>query len=149
MKQLVFVYGTLKEGFPNYATNQGVRLPGVFRTRERYPLYLVGDRCSPWLIDMPGDGEHISGQVFEVDHAALAAMDTLERVAEPDGYRRVAIEVDGLQDVQTLRPFVYLKQAQHFSLSEARMGPLCEYTVDHVALYRPRAAGNTEPVSRG
>lgn len=146
MKQLVFVFGTLKEGFPNFAANSGVRVPGVFRTRERYPLYLVGARCSPWLIDLPGEGEQVFGHVFEVDHVALAAMDALERVTEPDGYRRVTIEVEtdspqGVQ-IQTLRPFVYLKPAPHFSLADARMGPLGEYTVDHAALYRPRAASN-------
>ncbi|MBI2749844.1 MAG: gamma-glutamylcyclotransferase [Burkholderiales bacterium] len=142
MKQLVFVFGTLKEGFPNFATNQGVRIPGAFVTRERYPLYLVGERCSPWLVDQPGEGARVCGQVFEVDEAALAAMDALERVTEPDGYRRVAIEVvaDGAQGGPTLRPFVYLKPAQHFDPSQARLGPLGEYTLEHVARYRPRAA---------
>jgi len=141
MQQLVFVFGTLKEGFPNFAANRGVRVPGVFRTRERYPLYLVGARCSPWLIDLPGEGAHVCGQVFAVDAAALAAMDALERVTEPDGYRRVAIDVEaqGPEGVQMLRPFVYLKPAQHFSLADARMGPLGEYTAEHAARYRPRA----------
>ena len=142
MKQLVFFFGTLKEGFPNFATNRGVRLQGAFRTRERYPLYLVGERCSPWLIDMPGEGEQVVGQVFEVDHAALAAMDALERVGEPDGYRRVtiAVEAQGTHDVPMLRPFVYLQPAQHLDPATLRVGPLCEYTLDHAALYRPRAA---------
>ena len=79
--------------------------------------------------------------MFEVDDAALAAMDALERVTEPDGYRRVAIEVeaDGAPVGPTLRPFVYLKPAQQVNLSEVRLGPLREYTADHAARYRPRA----------
>lgn len=52
MSHLVFVFGTLKEGFPNFATNKGVRRGGDFVTASRYPLYLVGERCSPWLIDV-------------------------------------------------------------------------------------------------
>ncbi|HYP70984.1 MAG TPA: gamma-glutamylcyclotransferase family protein, partial [Variovorax sp.] len=89
MNHLVFVFGTLKEGFPNFATNKGRRLPGVFLTKDRYPFYLVGERHSPWLVDQPGEGERVVGQVFEVDKVALAAMDALERIHEPDGYRRV------------------------------------------------------------
>ncbi len=49
----VFVYGTLKEGFPNFEINRGVRLPGTFIMAERYPLYLVGERCVPWMILQP------------------------------------------------------------------------------------------------
>ena len=48
-EHLVFVFGTLKEGFPNFATNRGARVAGSFRTRAAYPLYLVGDRHVPWI----------------------------------------------------------------------------------------------------
>ena len=53
---LVFVFGTLKEGYPNFATNRGRRIPGDFVTRERYPLYLMGERFSPWLVSSPAKG---------------------------------------------------------------------------------------------
>lgn len=46
----VFVFGTLKEGFPNFAVNTGIRLSGNFETEDLYPLYLVGERHSPWLV---------------------------------------------------------------------------------------------------
>jgi gamma-glutamylaminecyclotransferase len=139
MSQLVFVFGTLKQGFPNFATNRGRRLPGQFITRERWPLYLVGERHSPWLIDQPGQGEQVAGQVFEVDDAALAAMDALERVAEPDGYRRVMIAVlAAASDAVVLQVFAYLKPAHQLLPGEVRAGPLADYTPDHAALYRPR-----------
>src|SRR3954469_2278028 len=92
---LVFVFGTLKEGFPNHAVNRGERMPGTFVTREPYPLYLVGDRHSPWMIDTPGEGHRVAGQVFRVDAVTLSAMDRLERVGERGGYRRKLIEVVG------------------------------------------------------
>ena len=141
MKHLVFVFGTLKEGFPNFPTNRGRRLPGAFFTRERYPLYLVGERHSPWLVNAPGQGERIAGQVFEVDQAALDAMDALERIAEPDGYRRIVLEVEALDALSagSLSVFAYLKQAQHFAPAEVRLGPFAEYTLAHAALYRARA----------
>lgn len=139
MSHHVFVFGTLKQGFPNFATNRGRQLPGRFVTRERWPLYLVGERHSPWMVDQPGQGEQVAGQVFEVDDAVLAAMDALERIAEVDGYRRVQIEV--LQDAAesaALQVFAYLKPAPQLQLHEVRAGPLPEYTLDHAALYRPR-----------
>src|SRR3954468_2126222 len=73
-EHLVFVFGTLKEGFPNFATNRGKRLPGAYVTREPYPLPRVGERHSPWMLDLPGEGHPVSGQVFAVDDETLAAM---------------------------------------------------------------------------
>lgn len=141
MNHLVFVFGTLKEGFPNFPTNKGVRKPGAFLTKERFPFYLVGERHSPWLINSPGQGERILGQVFEVDQASLEAMDKLERITEPDGYRRIVLEVEahGQEGCGSLSAFAYLKQAQHFSPEEVRFGPFSEYTHEHAVLYRPRA----------
>src|SRR5215470_7038413 len=95
MEHLVFVFGTLKEGFPNFATNRGVRMAGSFKTCAAYPLYLVGERHVPWLVNSPGTGARVSGQIFRVDRETLAAMDRLERVSEPDGYRREVLEVEG------------------------------------------------------
>lgn len=140
MTHRVFVFGTLKEGFPNFATNKGRRIAGNFVTLERYPFYLVGERHSPWLIDLPGEGERVIGQVFEVDDATLAAMDVLERIHEPDGYRRVRIPVepDGVDDPAPIDVFAYIKQVCHFDRSQARLGPLREYTLEQAALYQSR-----------
>ena len=138
MAHRVFVFGTLKEGFPNFAVNRGTRLPGRFVTHDRFPLYLVGERHVPWLFDQRGEGERVAGEVYEVDDATLAAMDRLERVREADGYRRAAIlvEVPGA----TFDAFAYLKPMAQFDRAEVRAGPLSEYTLEHARLYRPRAA---------
>lgn len=135
---LVFVFGTLKEGFPNHATNTGRRLPGDFTTQEAYPFYLVGERCSPWMLDSPGQGYPVTGQVFEVDEATLAAMDRLERISEPDGYQRKRIEVVETLSTCCHSVFVYLKPVAEFDPAIARVGPLSEYRLDHAALYRHR-----------
>lgn len=131
------MFGTLKEGFPNFAVNKGVRVPGAFRTVDRFPLYLVGERHVPWMLDLRGEGERVVGEVYEVDDAAIAAMDQLERVAHLDGYRRVAIRVEG--DGASIEVFAYLKFAPHLVRSEARLGPIEEYTLDHARLYRSRS----------
>ena len=137
MTHRVFVFGTLKEGFPNFTVNKGVRVPGAFRTLDRFPLYLVGERHVPWMLDLRGEGERVVGEVYEVDDAALAAMDQLERVGELDGYRRVAIRVEC--DGAPIEVFAYLKFAPHLVRSEARLGPIEEYTLDHARLYRSRS----------
>jgi gamma-glutamylaminecyclotransferase len=139
MPSLVFVFGTLKEGFPNFGFNTGKRVEGDFVTQERYPLYLVGERHVPWMVDTPGTGHEVAGQVFEADAPALAAMDALERVTEPDGYRRVLIGVrrrDGVSDIR--QAFAYMKPAEQFVPANARIGPVAEYTMAHAALYRYR-----------
>jgi gamma-glutamylaminecyclotransferase len=140
MEHLVFVFGTLKEGFPNFATNRGVRVAGAFRTCAAYPLYLVGERHVPWLVNSPGAGVRVSGEIFRVDGAALAAMDRLERVAEPDGYRREVLEIEGGDSPELLLAYAYVKQPGQLAMSEVRAGPLDEYKREHAALYRPRAA---------
>jgi gamma-glutamylaminecyclotransferase len=146
---LVFVFGTLKEGFPNFGTNRGARLPGAFVTLQRYPLYLVGERCSPWLIDAPGEGKRIHGQVFEVNHCALNALDQLERITEADGYRRRLVDVESAQGVWSV--FAYLKPVQSIAAAEVRVGPLSEYTLEHAALYRPRTSASPQiaPTANG
>lgn len=142
MSHLVFVFGTLKEGFPNFRTNRGVRVRGEFVTVQRFPLYLVGERHSPWLVNAPGEGHRVSGQVFRVDAAALAQMDVLERVSEPDGYVRLAIEVvpAGGASEPSLTVFAYLKRLEQFDPASVRVGPLAEYAREHAVLYRRRSA---------
>ena len=138
MEHLVFVFGTLKEGFPNFSTNRGVRVPGLFTTVAAYPLYLVGERHSPWLLDDPGAGHRVVGELYRVDAETLAAMDRLERVSEPDGYRRKLLELEG-EERQLLSAHAYLKQRQHLLPADIRLGPLPEYQGEHAALYRHRA----------
>lgn len=142
MAHLVFVFGTLKEGFPNFATNRGTRVAGAFVTVERYPLYLMGERFSPWLVFSRGEGERVTGQLFEVDQATLDAMDVLERVTEADGYRRVSIVVERLdgESPTGLSVHAYVKAPAHFHAADVKAGPLSEYTMAHAGLYRSRGA---------
>lgn len=139
MEHLVFVFGTLKEGFPNFGVNRGIRVPGEFKTCAAYPLYLVGERHSPWLIEAPGTGLPVTGQVFRVDGETLAAMDRLERISEPDGYRRKLLQLEEVGSSSLVSANVYLKPPEQLLMSEVRVGPLGEYLHAHAALYRVRA----------
>lgn len=126
---LLFVYGSLKQGFPNAHVNTGRRISGDFRTLQRLPFYLVGAGRLPCLVLQPGHGLQVRGQLFEVSATDLAAMDRLERVGEPQGYSRVRIEVQQLDDGHVLEADVYVQQAARLDPSNALIGPLDEYTL--------------------
>lgn len=94
----MFVYGSLKAGFPNHGLLQGAqRVPGRFRTARPYPLLLAAGRL-PCLLDEPGHGLPVQGEVYQVDAPTLQALDRLERLGEPGGYRRVQVPVLPLAD---------------------------------------------------
>jgi len=131
----VFVYGTLKEGFPNFSINTGIRIPGVFITKDHYPLYLVGENYVPWLMVQPERGERVSGQVFTVDRSTLLAMDRLEDIAEPDGYRRLKIQVVHTETLNEMTAFAYMKPQEQLDLAAIKLGPLSNYALEHASLY--------------
>lgn len=140
MPVLLFVYGTLKEGFPNHVLNQGQRIAGTFRTRQRFPLYVVQlpheDRA-PWLVHLPGEGHQVTGEVYAVDAAALPAMDAFEEVGLPTGYLRVEIELDvGPGHATPLRAQAYMKAADQLPTCLDREGPFAEYTLALATGYR-------------
>jgi gamma-glutamylaminecyclotransferase len=134
----LFVFGTLKEGFPNFAANKGVRVSGEFVTRQKYPLYLVGERFSPWLILDEGKGFNVKGQVFSVTDEALLEMDKLERISEPDGYRRLELPVISAATGSEILVYAYAKPLQQVSGAELRMELAGEYKLEHASLYRAR-----------
>lgn len=139
--QLLFVYGSLKEGFPNFHVNKGRRVAGLYRTAEPCALYLVSGQL-PCLIPELGPtvtgGLQVQGQLFEVNPQELATMDALERVGEPGGYARsiIALERVDVQPVQRLQAFVYTQQAAQLQRPGPHLGPLAEYTQEHAQRLR-------------
>jgi gamma-glutamylaminecyclotransferase len=134
----IFVFGTLKDGFPNFAVNDGTRVSGSYLTQPKYELYLVGPRYTPWIIPDQGEGMQISGEVYEVDDNGLARMDELERINYPDGYQRASINVVNKQSEEVIAVFIYMKKAEQLDRSEIQDGPLPEYSMAHAAKYQPR-----------
>ena len=134
----VFVFGTLKEGFPNYKINKGSRLKGNFLTKTRYPLYLIGERFAPWLMLEQGSGHNVRGQVFTVDDAILAEMDKLERITELNGYRRIEITVISEDSGEELLVFAYGKPVEQLSGVDIKLELDGEYKLEHSLLYLSR-----------
>ena len=131
----IFVYGTLKEGFPNDKINKGSRLEGDYLTKNRYPLYLVGKRFSPWLMLEKGNGHNVRGQVFTVNDATLAEMDKLERINELDGYRRIELTVISEESDEKLLVFAYGKPVEQLDSAEIQLELNGEYKLEHALLY--------------
>lgn len=141
MPHLVFVYGTLKQGFRNAHVNRGARVPGRFATVERLPLFVIGPAQLPWLVHAPGQGEQVIGELYEVDDVALAHMDELERITEPDWYSRGHVAVKALADPQapSLTAQAYFGSAGRIRTEVVHAGPLAEYTSAHAAACVPQA----------
>ena len=139
---LLFVYGSLKQGFPNEHVNAGRRLAGRYRTQERFRMYLLGEGEVPCLVAPPGAGHQVIGELYEVDAEAIARMDRLERVGEPTGYERreAAIERFDGEPIEILRADLYLRHEQAVPASMPRIGPLAEYRSEHAARFHWRGA---------
>jgi len=139
---LLFVYGSLKQGFPNQHVNTGRRVAGQYRTQERYGMYLLGPGEVPCLVAPSGAGHKVIGELYEVDDDDLRRMDRLERIGEPQGYERTEVDVERFDTtpVARLRVLVYLKQEQSIAASMERIGPLQEYMPEHAARFHWRGA---------
>ena len=91
----VFVYGTLKRGYPNaHIGMPRATYLGDYRTAERYPLVIGGRWFVPNLLNEPGVGLQVTGEAYAVDDTVLAELDRLESVHLADGYRRVEIAIE-------------------------------------------------------
>ncbi|XP_010481422.1 PREDICTED: putative gamma-glutamylcyclotransferase At3g02910 [Camelina sativa] len=96
-KNLVFVYGTLKRNHANHflledliSSNDAVHI-GQRTTRLQYPL-VTGLYGIPYLINKPGSGQKIRGELYSVSKRGLARLDELEGI-KVNHYERLQIEV--------------------------------------------------------
>ncbi|XP_068234655.1 putative gamma-glutamylcyclotransferase CG2811 isoform X2 [Palaemon carinicauda] len=79
----VFVYGTLKRGEPNHhwlteKENGDALFVGTANTKEKYPLVIASRYNIPYTLELPGKGENIEGEIYDVDDNMLAKLDVLE-----------------------------------------------------------------------
>jgi gamma-glutamylaminecyclotransferase len=138
MKHRIFVYGTLKKGFPNHARYMAsAEKLGNFRTADHYPLALIGQRYVPCMINAPGAGKQVEGELYAVDDDCLKGLDVLERVKEPDGYRRLKIQVRSAAKHSAL-----MLEADAYLISpelakDLRSDYLKAYRLDDAKKYKP------------
>ncbi|THU74542.1 hypothetical protein C4D60_Mb04t34470 [Musa balbisiana] len=95
--RLVFTYGTLKRGFSNHGLLQDMvrtgdaAFVGAARTAGRLPL-VCGPYRVPFLLNLPGAGERVSGELYAISARAIARMDELEGTRKGH-YERLPISV--------------------------------------------------------
>ncbi|KAF4118068.1 hypothetical protein G5714_000119 [Onychostoma macrolepis] len=107
----VFIYGTLKKGQSNHSiikntTNGQAEFLARARTVERYPLVIATKNNYPFLLNVPGMGQRVHGEIYCVDQKMLDFLDEFE--ACPELYQRTTVQVE-VQDgdgegANTLKP---------------------------------------------
>lgn len=106
---LVFVYGTLKKGFPLHEQGlAGTEFRGNFRTVASYPMFIAGRWFAPMMLNEPGEGLRVRGELYRVDSALLAHLDRLESVGTP-GNDRIPILISSEVDPEKLVAHAYTK----------------------------------------
>lgn len=79
----LFVYGTLKSGQPNHnilrdSTNGLAKYWCKATTTTKMPL-VIGTRYNiPFLLNKPGVGSYVTGEIYEVDDKMMNILDNLE-----------------------------------------------------------------------
>ncbi|KAM6178922.1 gamma-glutamylaminecyclotransferase [Rhynchocyon petersi] len=96
----VFVYGTLKRGQPNHQVMQDrangwATFQGWGHTVEPYPLVIAGEHNIPRLLNLPGRGHCVAGEIYAVDEQMLQFLDEFEGC--PDMYQRTLVRVEVLE----------------------------------------------------
>ncbi|KAH9524326.1 hypothetical protein Btru_054160 [Bulinus truncatus] len=95
-RHLVFSYGTLKSGEPNFKVMNDPKtgsstFVGSGETVKRFPLVVASEYAVPFLLLVEGKGENVQGEIYEVDDTKLASLDELE--CHPDFYHRKKTEI--------------------------------------------------------
>ncbi|XP_069826826.1 gamma-glutamylaminecyclotransferase isoform X3 [Dendropsophus ebraccatus] len=96
----IFVYGTLKSGQPNYHIMTDPKhgkavFKGTGRTVDKYPLVIAEKANIPFLMNVPGTGHHIAGEIYSVDDQMLQFLDEFESC--PDMYQRTIKRIEILK----------------------------------------------------
>ncbi|XP_059304333.1 putative gamma-glutamylcyclotransferase At3g02910 [Lycium ferocissimum] len=94
---IIFTYGTLKRGFSNHVllqdmiSNGDASFLGVYQTVDKLPL-VCGPYRVPFLLNFPGSGERVWGELYAVSARGLIRMDELEGITKAH-YERLPIKV--------------------------------------------------------
>lgn len=93
----IFVYGTLKKGQPNHRhiidkSNGKAEFVATAVTTQRYPLVIASKYNVPFLLNLPGLGQRVQGEIYKVDEQMLRFLDDFECV--PTRYQRTPVELE-------------------------------------------------------
>ncbi|WP_246732004.1 gamma-glutamylcyclotransferase family protein [Rhizobium anhuiense] len=109
MTRNLFVFGTLKKGFPLH--EQGLsraRFLGIFQTRQCYPMLIAGPWFAPMMFNEPGIGYRVVRELYEAGENTIASLDRLESIGIP-GNLRVAVDVEPVAGGSICSALAYMK----------------------------------------
>lgn len=112
----VFVYGTLKRGFPNHHYMAGSTFICEAQTVDAYPLVVGGRWFTPYLMPEQGSGQPVKGELWEVPEAVMPALDELESTHLPNGYRRHLIPVLPEGASGPVDAWTYFRERRHIAV---------------------------------
>ena len=119
MHQLLFVYGTLKQGFHNHSLMKGASLIGTGHTVERYAMYkhvvpsvIKGKPISP-----------IQGEIYLIHQSVLDMLDLFE--GNPVWNFREQVEVILDADGRRFSAWMYFND-----IADGELIPTGVYTMD-------------------
>ena len=122
---VVFVYGTLKRGFLLHAQGlDGARFLGLYQTVAPYPMLIAKPFFGPVMLDQPGTGLQVRGELFEVADERLPVLDELEAVGSPGSFRG-SLEVEPVGGGLRLRAIGFMKDESW--LDPVHSGFLADY----------------------
>ncbi|XP_052180307.1 putative gamma-glutamylcyclotransferase At3g02910 [Diospyros lotus] len=110
---VIFTYGTLKKGFSNHGLLQDMMSTGDasflghHRTVERFPL-VCGPYRVPFLLNFPGSGHHVLGELYAVSERGLARMDELEGT-DRGHYERLPLKVESAGDEEDVKEWRWVE----------------------------------------
>lgn len=109
----VFVFGTVKQGFPLHRQGLGdtPRRLADCRTVERFPMFIASAWYAPMMMNEPGLGCQIVGELYQVDHQRLLLIDQIESVGLPGNFR-VRILVKALDQGTVCFANAYMKSRE-------------------------------------
>ena len=129
MRQKVFIYGTLKRGFPNHDEwMSGFACLGPHRTLLAFPLVIGGGWYSVQMLPEPGRGLRVSGELYGMDEDGLGLLDRLEGVGQTGGYVRRQIDVEALNGDIVKNVWTYFKDRA--LVDPIHSQPLSHYELD-------------------
>ncbi|KAM9820849.1 gamma-glutamylaminecyclotransferase B-like [Neosynchiropus ocellatus] len=93
----VFVYGTLRRGQPNNyrmseSSNGSAEFLATAQTVQPYPLVIATAFNIPFLLNIPGQGQRVHGEIYRVDEQMLKFLDEFESI--PTMYQRTSVKLE-------------------------------------------------------
>lgn len=74
-------------------------------------MLIAGPWYAPMVLNEPGVGRHIRGELYKVEDSCLIALDGLESVGKPGNFRE-QVEVEPVAGGPAVSAFVYMKSRE-------------------------------------